>query len=185
MSGHWRLASVMTFVTAVACATLPAGSYRERGLDMRSYRGYAWQTADVLPAGDPRLDRDPAFRDRLQGSIEKALMAKGLRLSEDAPDLRIHVHATSMRRLEVAPAQSRVGSCVDEACEARVVTDSVVVLILDILDARTGQLVWRGWTEVDIDRLVKSDGRAAHDLAEAANRMIAELPVAAPVQQER
>ena len=62
---------------AAGCATMSVSSHVERGLDFARYRTYDWGTPDELPTGDPRLDRNPFFKDQVQGEVEKALAGVG------------------------------------------------------------------------------------------------------------
>src|SRR3970040_1446459 len=75
-------AITLLLVTAVTgCATMSVSSHVERGLDFAQYRTYNWGTPDELPTGDPRLDRDPFFKDQVQGEVEKAMAGRGLESS--------------------------------------------------------------------------------------------------------
>ena len=73
-----------------ACATMNISSHVQRGLDITQCRTYDWGPADALPTGDPRLDQDPYFPDRVaptntlvwrgwaEGSIEGAIVDQKL-----------------------------------------------------------------------------------------------------------
>ena len=49
------------------CATMRVSSHVERGLDFSQDRTFDWGPPDALPLGDPRLDKDPFFRDQVEG----------------------------------------------------------------------------------------------------------------------
>ena len=53
-------------LTLASCATMNVSSYLERGVDFTQYRTYAWGPTDARPTGDPRLDSNPFFKDRLE-----------------------------------------------------------------------------------------------------------------------
>ena len=77
------------------CATMNIYSHLERGVDFGQYRTYAWGPTEALPTGDPRLDSNPFFKDRLEGAVEKQLATKRLEKSTaTTPDLLIHYHAS-------------------------------------------------------------------------------------------
>ena len=63
------------------CATMRVSSHVERGLDFSQYRTFDWGPRDALPVGDPRLDKDPFFRDQVEGAIEKQMAARGFERS--------------------------------------------------------------------------------------------------------
>ena len=52
-------------------------SFLERGLDFTRYRTYSWAPGDQLVTGDPRLDSNPFFLDRLQADVDQQLAARG------------------------------------------------------------------------------------------------------------
>ena len=66
-----RLALVTLPALALAgCATMNVSSYVVRGVDFTQYRTYAWGPTEARPTGDPRLDSNPFFKDRLEGAVE-------------------------------------------------------------------------------------------------------------------
>src|SRR6188472_3420103 len=108
-----RFAAVGIFSLAFSgCATMTVSSHVQRGLDFSQYRTYDWGPADSLPTGDPRLDRNPFFKDHVQGAIEKQLAARSMQLSTSgAPDLLIHYHANIRQRVEVNRIDRGYGYC--------------------------------------------------------------------------
>jgi len=75
-------AAALGALSLTACATtMSVGSHVGRGVDVARYRTYDWEPADALPMGDPRLDRNPFFQDRVQGAVEKQLAARGFQRS--------------------------------------------------------------------------------------------------------
>lgn len=141
------------------------------------YRTYEWGPADALPAGDARLEEDLFFLDHMQGAVEKALAARGYRLNTfGSPDLIVHYHATVSRRIDVSRLDRVRGECYDAACNARVIDYEAATLVLDVVDARTERLVWRGWAGNTLDSLVDGHRRMAREIDEAVRRMVAQLP---------
>ena len=67
-------------VAATGCATtMTVSSHVDRGIDFARYRTYDWGPADALPTGDPRLDRNPFFKDHVRGRRRKATGRPGSR----------------------------------------------------------------------------------------------------------
>ena len=103
------------------CATMRVSSHVERGLDFSQDRTFDWGPPDALPLGDPRLDKDPFFRDQVEGAIEKQMTARGFERSaaSETPDVRIHYHASINQRFDVRE-ESYSGNCHDDdVCPAR------------------------------------------------------------------
>ena len=70
---------------AAGCAvTMSVSSHVDRSLDFARYRTFDWGPADALPTGDPRLDRDPFFKDHVQGAVERGLAARGMELTSSS-----------------------------------------------------------------------------------------------------
>ena len=75
-----RLAMVIAAaVTLNACATLRVGSSLERGADFARYRSYAWRLSDAFSTGDPRLDNNRFFIERVESAVDRQLRGRGFR----------------------------------------------------------------------------------------------------------
>ncbi len=139
----------MTALTLTACATMNVSSHVLRSADFTQYRTFDWGPADALPTGDPRLDRDPFFQDHVQGALEKGFAGKGFeRVSTGTPDLLIHYHANISRRIDINWIDRERGYCYGDDCPVRTVEAEAGTLVVDVIDARTNRLVWRGCTGI-------------------------------------
>jgi len=181
MASVLRLVQLIVVASSVtACATLTVGSHVERGIDFSRYQTYEWAPPDALPAGDARLEENLEFLDHMQGAFEKALVARGYqRVTLGGPDLLVHYHAAVSRRIDVDRLAREPGACPDGnqlACNERLIDYETATLVLDIVDARTGRLVWRGWARENLDNLFDDHRRMARDVTEAVQRMLAQLP---------
>jgi len=171
---RFALASIVTAATLTgACATMRIGSYVERAADFSHYRTYAWGPADALPIGDPRLDNNPIFRDYLQGAVERGLHKHNLLLvtESDRPDLLVHVHGSVRNVFDVHGADRNHGAVVGN--EINVVDYEEGTLVIDMVDARTNQLVWRGWAIDSLSGILDSQARMEKKLNEAVMIMFA------------
>ncbi len=170
--------AVLSLTTATACATrMTVSSHVERGLDFSRYHSYDWGPADALPTGDPRLDRDPFFKDRVQGAVEKALAARGFALAAaETPDILIHYHANIRQRLDVNQIDRMFGYCWPGNCPPDVVVFEAGTLVIDVIDAHTNRLIWRGWAQQSVEDLLHDHDRMASTIDDAVNRMFMRLP---------
>jgi Domain of unknown function (DUF4136) len=172
-----RLTALTLALAATGCATLNVSSHVQRGLDFAKYRTYDWGPADALPTGDPRLDQNPFFRDEVEGAVEKGLAAKGFeRSTSGTPDLLIHYHASITRRIDVDRVDHQYGYCYEEDCRARVIEYEAGTLVLDIVDTRTNQVIWRGWSQGSVQDILHDQDRMARRIREGVSRMLARLP---------
>jgi hypothetical protein len=178
MSRLTLLAMAAIGALAVAgCATMTVSSHVERGLNVSQYHTYDWGPADALPAGDPRLERDPFFQDHLRGAVEKAMAARGFEWSTTGePDLLLHYHANITERIDVDRLEARYGYCVTEGCSVPTVEYEAGTLVIDVHDARTNRLIWRGWAQEAVTGMLANQDTMARQINEAVARMFAEFP---------
>jgi len=163
-------------LTLAGCATMNVNSYLERGVDFAQYRTYAWGPTEALPTGDPRLDNNPFFKNRLEGAVEKQLTAKGFeKTTSTAPDLLIHYHAHITQRFDVDTVDRERGYCSDN-CEPTVGAYDEGTLVLDMVDTRTNKVVWRGSARSVVNGVIDNQNLMEQQIDEAVRRMLDELP---------
>lgn len=173
--------SRMIFLAAAAlaagCATLLVSSHVERGVNFADYVTYDWGPPDNLPVGDPRLDNNPFFNDRLQGAIEKGLAARGYERVNTGvePQLLVHYHASVNQKVDVDKADHPYGYCYGD-CEARIVEFEQGTLVLDIVDAGTKKVVWRGWAQDAMNGIINDQDRLDRKVDESVSRMMLLMP---------
>jgi hypothetical protein len=163
-----------------ACATMNVSSHVQRGLDITQYRTYDWGPADALPTGDPCLDQDPYFQDHVQGAFEKQMAALGFERanSENRPDLLIHYHASITQRIDVDRLDQTYGYCYEDDCRVHVTDYEAGTLVLDIVDARTNRVIWRGWAQHNVEGVLGHRDKTVRKIGEAVRRMLERLPTA-------
>jgi hypothetical protein len=172
-------AGTLAVVIAGGCATRTSvGAHVDRSLNFARYRTFAWGPADALPTGDPRLDRDVFFKDRVQGAVERGLAARGLDLtSSGTPDLLIHYHANISERIDVNNADRPYGYCSAGECPPETVRYEAGTLVLDFVDPRTNKLVWRGWAQNSVEDMLQNRDRMAETIDRAVAQMLQRLPL--------
>jgi hypothetical protein len=177
MTGFCRLAVALIALSASGCAAaIETGSFVDREVDFARYRTYQWAPASQQ-GGDPRLTKNPDFQDRLQGEIERQLQAHGLRGARRA-DLLVRVRSAVQPRTEVAGTPAVYGNCATD-CSSRLREYEAATLVLDLLDARTRQIVWRGWARDDLQTVVGDPERMARTVRAAVAGMMERFPAPA------
>jgi len=165
------------------CASMQIGSYVGRGVDFAQYRSYAWAASDRLSTGDPRLDNNPFFQARLQGDVEKQLANRGFEKREaGTPDLVVHYHASVTQQINVDGVDSDFGYCERGECQPFVYEAGTIVL--DLVDARTNKLVWRGWAKESVEGAIDDQDLMERNVDEAVTRILEKLP-ASPLSVAR
>ena len=171
-----RLAMVIVAaVTLNACATLRVDSYLERGADFARYRSYAWRLSDTFSTGDPRLDNNRFFTERVESAVDRQLRGRGFeKTGSDTADLVVHIHARVDQRLDTNAFDQEYGRCDAEECRPRVYDAGT--LLLDFIDTRTNTLAWRGWAEGSLDGVIDDQQWMEETVDKAVERILARLP---------
>lgn len=167
------MAALILAVTG--CASMNVNAYAARGFDLSRFRTYAWVPGAPAATGDPRLDGNPFFDTRVRADTEGRLAERGLeKTSQKTPDLLVHYHVNMTQRIDTKDLDREYGSCERGDCQVEVY-DAGTILI-DLVDARTNTLVWRGWAEGSMDGVIDDQSSMEARIDEAVTRIIARLP---------
>jgi hypothetical protein len=71
--------------------------------------------------------------------------------------------------------ESGYGYCSND-CSARIVEYETATLVLDIVDARTKKVLWRGWAQDDLLEVLDNQDRMARRIHTAITQMLAKFP---------
>jgi hypothetical protein len=171
------LGIVVAATFAVGCATLNVSSHVERGVNFQQFVTYGWAPADSLPTGDPRLDNNPFFKDYLTGAVERELAAHGLRPATDAnPDLLIHYHANVTQRFEVHGMEpNNYPNCYPN-CEPSIAEYEEGTIVIDVANAASGKLVWRGWAQDNMRGIIDRQDAMREHIERSVTKMFEQFP---------
>lgn len=96
------IVAVTSIWLAAGCATMNVNSYAERGIDLRQYRTYNWGPPETWSTGDPRLDNNRFFDERVRARVEKELARRGFeKAGSQQPDLLVHYHASVSQEIDI------------------------------------------------------------------------------------
>jgi hypothetical protein len=169
-----RLAVVALAAGAISgCAAMTVRSYTEPAAQFPRYHTFAWAPAEQLATGDPRLDNNPFFQQRLRAKVEDRLAVLGFVKSE-TPDLLVHYHANVSQRIDVNGADREYGYCEQSACRPYIVEAGT--LAIDLVDARTRTVVWRGWAEGTVDGMIDDQRWLEESVDNAVTQILDRLP---------
>ena len=169
--------AALTMATCLAsCAPVRVNSYAAPTFDLRSYRTYAWDGAELGQTGDPRLDNNGLFRERVQRAADAQMAFRGYeKVSGGTPDLMLHIHASVRQRIDSAELDPVSGACTREECRSYVYDEGTI--LIDIVDGRTRALIWRGWAERSLDGIVDDQDWMNQTIDRAVSVICARLPV--------
>jgi hypothetical protein len=162
--------SLLAGVLAAGCGPLNVHSYTETGATL-NFRTYAWAVEESVPTGDPRLDNNRFFSERVRASVDRELAARGFEKTPVSPDLLLHYHASLTQAIEIASPSDRFEHC--QNCGTSVYDAGT--LVIDLVDARSSRLVWRGWAE-KVDTVIDNQAWMEQTIDLTVARIIKRLP---------
>jgi hypothetical protein len=167
-------AAALTLVSA-ACASVQVGSYLERDTDLRQYHTYNWGPPDTASTGDPRLDNNRFFAERVTAQVDRQMATRGIaKTTSGMPDVLVHYHvriSQVVRDLHVDPQPT---DCAAQAC--RPVATDEGMLYLDWVDTATNEVVWRGWVEENFDGVIENQAFMESRIDDAVSKIFKRLP---------
>jgi len=169
----------LALLTGAGCAaSMSVSSHVDRSLDFGRYRTYDWGPADALPTGDVRLDANPVFADNVHGTVDRELAGRGLTMVDATatPDLLIHYHATVAERMDINEVDRTYGYCQGTDCPPDVIEYEAGMLVIDLMDARTNRLVWRGWAQTRLNAFLHDPEAMLETVQRAVATMVRQLP---------
>jgi hypothetical protein len=179
----FRITGLAAALMLSGCAARDINSYVEQGVNLKTYRTFDWGRTAEVGTGDPRLDNNRFFDERVRADVERELGGRGFERTSDAPDFLVHYYATVIQDVDPAAigrqtdpitGGSYYGSC--EATDCRPQVYELGTLVIDLVDARTQALVWRGWAKGAIDGAIDNQAFMEERIDEAVARILKRLP---------
>jgi hypothetical protein len=170
-----------TLAGAGACAIgMAAGADYSPNIDFTRYSSFTFDEPDDRPVGDPRLENNPLFEARVHAAIALELATRGVTQDAEGPALIVHHHATVRDRVDVYETDRQAGyGAPDWEDATQVVEYEEGTFIVDIADAETRDLIWRGWTRFDIGSAMGNPRAMADAIDDAIAEMFERYPVPA------
>lgn len=163
-----------------ACATQPAHYDFDDSVNFDHYRRWSWiPQPQQQMSGDPRID-NPLTMKRIEAAVERNLAAKEFEQTDSAPDFKVGYLVTVEKKLSSSSVggsfgfgrysgASGIGVSVG-APQTQIREYKEGTLILDITDATSNKLVWRGSST---SRLGES--RTPEESERLINQMVEEI----------
>lgn len=151
---------------------ITAGADYDPNFDFGRYSSFVWSEADDRAVGDPRIENSPFFEQRLRAAIAVELSARGIRSGGEGRGLVVQHLATVRSRVDVYEADPRDGDPGASRGEpAQVVQFEEGTMLVDIADAESGAVVWRGWAQFDMTRALTNPDVMAQAIDQAIAKM--------------
>ncbi|MGE0159131.1 MAG: DUF4136 domain-containing protein [Gemmatimonadales bacterium] len=176
--GAWAIG----VVAICACApALRAGADFDPAVELAGPLTFAWDAPDTLPVGDLRLEGNEIVEARVRDAIEHELAERGIRRTESSPDLLVHFHGVVRDRIQVIQSDrdrgyrtSRYG---DD--DVDVLQYEEGTLVVDVADAETRKVIWRGWAVADVGSALDDQDELTELVNRGVDSMFAFFPVEA------
>jgi hypothetical protein len=129
----------------------------DREVNLRLYKTYGWLPVKEIESKNNPLVYNELTDKRIKKAVDMQFQAKGIQFTTDNPDLRVHYHIIVDNRSAVRPTTyGYYYSPYWMRNQYDVYQYREGTLIIDLMDAKNNNLIWRGWgTEVldtnDID----------------------------------
>lgn len=179
VSEPWRRSALLASLVAAStlalsgCAGITTGAYVNSGVGLAPYSTVGWGPPDAAPTGDPRLDNNPFFTNRVRADIEHELVVRGYTVVSSAdPDLLVHIHLSMSQQIDSSLLDAQY--CNDGDCRPEVY--DVGTVVVDLVDPGSSTLVWRGWAKSDLGEVVNSQDMMERRIDESVTRIFAGFP---------
>ncbi len=162
-------------LAAGCAASMNVNSFIERGVELREYRTYSWGPADTGSTGDPRLDNNRFFDERVRAQVEKELARHGFeKTAAREPDVLVHYHTNVSQEIDVREFDNSEWYCADHDCRPFIYDKGT--LLIDLIEPDTTKVLWRGWAEGSFDGMIDNQTWMESRIDEAVARILARLP---------
>jgi hypothetical protein len=166
-------AGVLALAPALALAQKVSYDF-DKSATFGTYKTY--QLKDGTKVGNPLID------DRIVAAIEAELATKGLTKTDANPDLTVVYHVAFDKKQDITaystgggPYGWRWGGGMGGTTDVRVNEILVGTLVIDMADAKKGELVWRGMGTKQVDPQAKPEKRDKN-IKEAVTKILKNYP---------
>ncbi len=144
---------LLSLLLFVACSEqLRVRSDYDKEVNLKLYKSYAWLPIKEIESKVDPLVYNELTNKRIRSAVDMQLKNKSIHHTTDSPDLRVHYHVVIDNKSMILP--STYGYNYGQYW-IRKQTDVYYyregTLIIDLMDAKNNNLIWRGWGTTTID----------------------------------
>jgi len=172
MSTQGRVAALLAVLASAGCSGITTSVDYDRAVDFSRFKTYAWK--DVHPV------QNEIVENRVKSAVDRALASKGFRKVETDPDLWVVEHISLNKEKQLTTYDSGWGYGYRGGWGGGMTTSTVSEipvgeLVLDLVDVKQNQMIWRGTAKKTIDpNATPQEREKATD--EAVARLFAAFP---------
>ena len=142
----WLGAASMALAIS-SCAPVATRWDYDPDVDFSGYRTFGWMPPPEPPAAARAVWDSPFLGKRIKQAIISAMVHKGLEWTDREPDLLIAYRIDLRQKANVHVSGYPYWGAYPQGVERY----QEGTLIIDLVDARSRQLVWRGWGSGEFD----------------------------------
>jgi hypothetical protein len=166
---NWIAAAAVVSTMTVAVYAQKVTVDSDPAASFAAYKTYAWVNGTPAP--------NPLNEDRLHAAVDARLAGRGLAMNTTAPDVYVTTHVTTKERQEFIATGFGYGAWWGGGTTTTSVETYVDgTLVVDLYDAKTKKMVWRGVaTATASDKPTKN----AEKMNKALDKMFEKFPIGA------
>ena len=178
----YLMAIIALAMVAAGCSTISVNHDYDSEADFATYNTFAWLQEPVTAIGDAAAARqqNTLLDKRIRSAVEAELQAKGMTADTETPALLLVYHTGVDSKINVTDwgytYPTRYGGWYGDR-DVDVYQYEEGTLIVDLIDAKTHQLVWRGTATKTLEDN-PSPERMEQNLREVISKMFANYPPA-------
>ncbi len=167
-------------LVAAGCSTISVSHDFDSEADFATYKTFAWLQGPVTAVGnaDAAKQQNTLLDKRIRSAVEAEIQAKGMTADTENPDLLLVYHTGVDSKINVTDwgytYPTRYGGWYGDR-DVDVYQYEEGTLIVDLIDAKTQQLVWRGNATKTLEDN-PSPERMDQNIREVVGRMFAKYP---------
>lgn len=146
----------------------------DKEVDIRNYNTFVWLDNHGIEERNNPLYYNELNDKRIKTAVVRSLNAKGYTATEEKPRLKVHYHIVIEDKTQV---RNDVYSSYWINSQRDVYRYREGTLIIDLMDADKGALLWRGWA---VSALSDSDQMSEELIETAVAKIFNALPVSQP-----
>jgi hypothetical protein len=137
----------LLFLLTIGCSEqLRVRSDYDKDVNLRLYKTYSWLPVKEIESKTNPLIYNELTDKRIKRAVDAQLKVKSIEYTSDSPDLRVHYHIVIENKSMVRPAAYGYNySSYWIRNQMDVYQYREGTLIIDLMDAKNNNLIWRGW----------------------------------------
>jgi hypothetical protein len=183
-----QMLGLLFALLACGCSTMSITSYSSDTVDFSKLKTYSWMLGPPPVSGSPLIDQRPELERAAHEAIDQALAKRGyVKDTSGHPDFLVSYHATLNKKVSVQTldqssgyrpsyllgGSGRITPLEDRETIGREYVDTFDegTLIIDVVDPKTNQLIWRSTAKDEVN-FKKSPEHNKHKIEEAVDKML-------------